>query len=73
MRGVIRPFGDAQTRARRAAVGLRLVTVGCVAVGVWLMVIGVLYTDWLSLAVATASILFGVAELRSSPRTVRRE
>ncbi len=45
-------------------VARRLVALGCVVVGVWLLGVGLVYTDLLALAVALASVLFGATQLR---------
>ncbi len=44
---------------------MTLIAVGCLAVGLWLLVVAVLYSDWLGLAVGLTSVIFGVAQLRS--------
>lgn len=43
---------------------LTLTAVGCLAVALWLLVVAVLYVDWLGLAVGLTSVIFGVAHLR---------
>lgn len=52
-------------RLRWTEPATRWVALGCVAVALWLLVIAVLYRDWLALAVALAAAFFGLAELRS--------
>jgi len=42
----------------------QLVAVGCIAVGVWLLAVGVVYSDWLAVAVAWVAVLFGGYQLR---------
>lgn len=64
--GVIGPCDD--TAGRRLA--LTWLAVCCLAVGVWLLVIGVVYASWLAIVVGAAAAVFGVAELRSSRTTV---
>ncbi|MGI8694287.1 MAG: hypothetical protein ACR2JK_15545 [Geodermatophilaceae bacterium] len=39
--------------------------VSCVAVGVWLLAIGILYTEWPAIALAIVAIVFGVAGVAS--------
>ena len=45
-------------------VGRQLVALGCVVVGVWLLAVGLVYSDWLAVAVALVSMMFGVYQLR---------
>lgn len=53
-------------RGPRRAAANRWIAVCCTAVGVWLLVIAVLYRDWPALAVALAAMCFGVAGLRGT-------
>ena len=47
-------------------VARRLVAVGCVVAGTWLLTVGVVYADWTAIAVALVSVMFGVHELRAA-------
>ena len=49
---------------RRRLTAVKWLAVGCVAVGVWLLAIGILYTDWLAIALAIVAIVFGRAGVR---------
>ncbi len=49
------------TRRQTAATWL---AVGCVAVGLWLLAIGIIYTDLIAVAVALVAIVFGIAGVR---------
>ncbi len=42
----------------------QLVAVGCVVAGVWLLVVGIVYSDLLGIAVALVSMMFRVSQLR---------
>ncbi len=48
----------------RRLTAVKWLAVGCVAVGVWLLAIGILYTDWPAIALAIVAIVFGVAGVR---------
>ncbi len=49
------------TRREAAATWL---AAGCVAVGLWLLTIGIIYTDLIAVAVALVAIVFGIAGVR---------
>ncbi|MBA3419585.1 MAG: hypothetical protein H0U09_12980 [Geodermatophilaceae bacterium] len=42
----------------------QLIAVGSIVAGVWLLAVAVVYTDFVALAVALVSVLFGVYQLR---------
>jgi len=48
----------------RGLTAVQWLAVGCVAVGVWLLAIAILYTDWPAIALAIVAIVFGVAGVR---------
>lgn len=45
----------------RRLTAVKWLAVGCVAVGVWLLAIGILYTNWPAIALAIVAIVFGMA------------
>ncbi len=48
----------------RRLTAVKWLAVSCVAVGVWLLAIGTLYTDWPAIALAIVAIVLGVASVR---------
>ncbi len=49
------------TRREAAATWL---AAGCVAVGLWLLTIGIIYTDLIAVALALVAIVFGITGVR---------
>ena len=58
---------DGTVRRHDASVSARRwIALGCVAAGLWLLVVGIVYTSLFAVAVAFVTLLFGVYELRTT-------